>query len=301
MLIDFFYSAVDFLRNPRIVRNAIEYLAVLRSCLLIRRTEADCGNQFENIHTYVMFIGIGRSGTSLTGALLDAHPRIIISRRATTLKYLYPLMFSREQIFSLLLRNSRKAARDGRIGGGGYSYAVPGQWQGKFESLEVIGDKSKSAQDVAWLTSNPALLDKLAQVVKIRIRMIHVIRNPYDTIATRSTRRMLSLEKIAREYFSHCDKLRELISRIESTNSFDVERVPMHFEDFLEDPELHLSRICGSLGVEAGADYLRDCLKIIRRNPHKSRHEVTWNPGLINDIQRQIEKVSFLRRYSFDD
>ena len=129
--------------------------------------------------------------------------------------------------------------------------------------------------------------------------MIHVIRNPYDTIATRSARRGLSLEKITKEYFSHCERLQGLISRIDSIDSFDVERVPMHFEDFLEDPGLHLSRICGSLGVEAGPDYLRDCLKIIRRTPHKSRYEVAWNPGLVNDIQRKIEKVSFLRRYSF--
>ena len=217
------------------------------------------------------------------------------------LKYLYPLKFSREQIFSLLLRNSRKAAREGRIGGGGYSYAVPGQRQGDFESLEVIGDKSKSAQDVAWLTSNPALLDNLAQVTKARIRMIHVIRNPYDTIATRSTRRGLSLKKITREYFSHFDRLQGLISRIESIDSFDVERVPMHFEDFLEDPELHLSGVCGSLGVEAGSDYLRDCGRIVKRNPHNSRFEVDWDKGLIGEIKQKIEDISFLRGYSFED
>ena len=82
----FLNSLVDFCRHPRFVRNSIEYLPVLPDYFRSYGQGAECRDQFDKVHTYVMFIGIGRSGTSLIGALLDAHPRIIISSRATTLE-----------------------------------------------------------------------------------------------------------------------------------------------------------------------------------------------------------------------
>jgi hypothetical protein len=86
----------------------------------------------------------------------------------------------------------------------------------RFEKLAVIGDKSKSAQDVTWLTSRPGLLDRMAALTGARIRMMHVIRNPFDIIATRSVRRKLPLEKISSEYFALCDRLVRLIQRLDS-------------------------------------------------------------------------------------
>ncbi len=297
----FFNSVKDFVVNPRFVRNAVEYSSVLPNYLLTRRSSAEIRNSFDTVHTYAMFIGIGRSGTTLIGSLLDAHPKIIIANQETALKYMHPRLFSREQVYRLLLRNSEDCARSGRIGGGGYSYQVKDQWQGKFDRLEVIGDKSKSAQDVTWLTSKPSILDKMAEVTGARIRMMHVIRNPYDTIATRSVRRNLPLRKITREYFALCGKLQKLISRIEMEEAYDVQRIPLHLEDFIENPARYLADICNSLGVDAGSDYTGACARIVNRKPHKRRFEVEWNKGLIEEIKLKIEDISFLKRYSFDD
>ncbi len=291
----------DFVRNARIIRNAIEYSSVLPDYLRSSGPGTEAQETFDAVHTYVMFIGIGRSGTTLIGSLLDAHPHIIIANEQATLKYLRPRVFSRSQIFRLLLDNSRQAAGTGRVGGGGYSYAVPGQWQGRFGTLEVIGEKSKSARDVTWLTSSPALLETLAGVTQARIRMMHITRNPYDTIATRAMRRRLSLERISREYFALCDKLQMLISRVDAVSEYDVERIPVHLEDFIEDPRSQLAAICESLGVGAESDYLEDCARIVRNEPHKSRHDVAWNRNLVAHIQRNLEKIPILRRYSFED
>lgn len=112
-------NVTDSVRNARIVRNAIEYSSLIPDYLRTRSPGAEDRTVFDRVHTYVMFIGIGRSGTTLIGALLDAHPRIIIANQQTTLKYLRPRLFSCSQIFSLLLDNSRHAARTGRMGGGG--------------------------------------------------------------------------------------------------------------------------------------------------------------------------------------
>lgn len=184
---------------------------------------------------------------------------------------------------------------------GGYSYAVAGQWQGRFDTLEVIGDKSKSAQAVTWITSRPALLEELVRVTRTRIRMMHVIRNPYDTIATRSMRRGLSLESISRECFALCDRLQILIRRIEAISGYDVERIPVYLEDFIKHPDSELSAICDDLGVVAERDYLEDCARIVRGKPHRSRYDAGWNPGLVTGVQRKLETIPFLHRYAFDD
>ena len=94
---------------------------------------------FEAVATYCMFIGHGRSGSTLIGSLLDAHPSIIIAHELNALKHI-ETGFSRRRLYYLLLRNSELYAAGGRKAGG-YEYSVENQWQGKFERLRVIGDK----------------------------------------------------------------------------------------------------------------------------------------------------------------
>src|SRR5215207_7292340 len=86
-----------------------------------------------------MFIGYPRSGHSLVGALLDAHPNAIIAHELNALECVEKGV-DKGCIFQLVLENSRKFAKSGRRWEG-YSYKVSNQWQGRFERLLVIGDK----------------------------------------------------------------------------------------------------------------------------------------------------------------
>ena len=289
----------DFLRNARVVRNATEYLTLPADFL---RSSSDRLPEvsFDSVHTFVLFVGIGRSGTTLLGALLDAHPNAIVANQQCALKYLHPFPFARDRIFRLLLQNSMRAARDGRPGGGGYSYAVPGQWQGRFERIEVIGDKSRSAQSVEWLAARPDLLQQLAQTVRARIRMLHVIRNPCDTIARRSLRRRVSLQKISAEYFVLTRKLQNLFERLESQPWLDAERVPIYLEDLVSAPMQQLGELCDALGLRRSEDYLAACASILFDKPSEARNAVQWPAALLADIQRRIQDVPYLRRYSLE-
>ena len=64
-----------------------------------------------------MFIGYPRSGHSLIGVLLDAHPNTIISHELGALKYLHT-GFSKGQIYHLLLEKSRLCAKGAHKQGG---------------------------------------------------------------------------------------------------------------------------------------------------------------------------------------
>lgn len=290
----------DSVRNARIVRTLSDYTTLLSDYIEANRGLANEKVPFGSVHTCVMFLGVGRSGTTLVGALLDAHPNVVIANQQNTLKYLYPFAFSRDQMFTLLVRNAAAQAHLGRPGGGGYSYAVPGQFQGRAEKIEVIGDKSKSAQSVEWLASRPDLLAKLQKTTQARIGLLHVIRNPYDTIARRSLRRRVPLDKISREYFALTRQLQGIFDRVESDRNLDARRISVHLEDLIRNPAAELAGLCGGLGVDPIPTYLEACAGIVREKPSLARNLTAWPSELIEEIRQNMISVSWLKRYSFE-
>src|SRR2546430_1706106 len=94
---------------------------------------------FDRVETCCLFIGYPRSGHSLIGSLIDAHPEVVLAHELDLLRYVYA-RFGRLALCHLALENSRAFTRRGRAATL-YSYSVPGQWQGRFERIRVLGDK----------------------------------------------------------------------------------------------------------------------------------------------------------------
>jgi hypothetical protein len=253
-----------------------------------RRHRAD----FEAVATYCMFLGYPRSGHSLFGALIDAHPNAIISHELNSLRYLQA-GFSRDQIFALILNNSQTFAQAGREWTG-YNYSVPNQWQGKFTALQVIGDKKGGATSVR-LHQDPELLRRLQDTVGVPIRFIHVIRNPYDNISTMFRRNQRSLQENMARYFYLCQGVLAVTRKLPEDAVLDVRH-----EDFLQDPKTHLHQICSFLGLEAPDAYLEDCAGIVYTSPHRSRTKVDWDPDMVAEVQRNMVQIPFLEGYSFE-
>lgn len=138
------------------LRRKLHLMGLYASSLLHSRRSTEF---FRDLRTYCMFVGYPRTGHSLIGSLLDAHPRVVIGHELDALR-LFQSGFRRPQVFHLLLENSRKMAAAGR-GHSGYSYAVPDQWQGRFETIQVLGDK-KGATSALRLYLDPRLLDKVS-------------------------------------------------------------------------------------------------------------------------------------------
>lgn len=132
---------------------------------------------FKSLKYYCLFIGTGRSGHSLIASLIDAHPNAIISNELNVLKY-FIKGFGKNQLFSMILENSRRQSEKGRSWTG-YSYSVESQMQGSFTKLFVIGDK-KGGISTELLRGNFDLLVKISKRWNLELKLIHVIRNPYD-------------------------------------------------------------------------------------------------------------------------
>src|SRR5688500_1833524 len=85
---------------------------------------------FKDVSAYCMFIGYSRSGHSLFGALLSAHPEIVIAHELHALFYIERRV-SRLHLYSLILRADRWFAEGMGCKQKEYSYQVPNQWQGR--------------------------------------------------------------------------------------------------------------------------------------------------------------------------
>lgn len=262
---------------------------------LLRAGEARTAKAFDGVESYCMFIGYPRSGHSLVGSLLDAHPNAVIAHELDALQRVQEGI-TREELYRLLVRNSRGFTDSGREWNG-YSYEVPGQWQGRFERLAVIGDKKGGASSKR-LSADATLLDRLERTVGARPKLVHVVRNPYDNIGAMFRERApsRSLEDIVRWYLLLCETNAGIKARVGEDSVFDLRH-----EELVEHPRRVLSELCRFLGLRPGDDYLESCAGVVFSSLRRSRHDVPWNPASVAAVRRATETYDFLDGYSYDE
>ena len=99
---------------------------------------------YDKIRTFVLFIGYPRSGHSLVGSLIDAHPHAVVSHEVDIIsewKNLDPPRRNRYTLFDLLYHDSNLEAKSGIRSNStrhAYTYNVPNQWQGKYDKHIMV-------------------------------------------------------------------------------------------------------------------------------------------------------------------
>jgi hypothetical protein len=244
------------------------------------------------VEYFCLFMGYPKSGHSLVGSLLDAHPDIIIAHEQDVIHCLHRGI-NREFILFLLLGNSLHYAGTGRKWRG-YSYFVPNQWNGRYRDLRVIGDKKGSAT-VERLYRYPALMETLKREIPLDLKFVHVIRNPFDTISTIGKSKNLTLDQCIDKILYKYKAAAELKKSIGEDNIFDL-----YHEEFIKNPRYRLKKLCRFLGQDTSPGYLDDCAGIVNPEPHRSRFEVTWSRRQIRFVEQEIKKYSFLEGYSYE-
>lgn len=253
---------------------------------------------YKNVKTFCLFIGHNKSGTSLIGSLLDAHPNVILADEVNALAYV-SAGFKQDQIYHILLKGSRRELMKGRVTARRlkpYSYLVPGQWQGRYSTLQVIGD-STSGSSTQRFAREPDLLQRLERsMAGVEVKFIQVIRNPFDPISAMMIRGKRSFENAIEHYFANSESLVELRKRIDSSNL-----MPVRYEDFINGSGSDLENICHYLGINADSDYLKACQSILHKHPDKSRQMVKWEDKWIRIVEDKIGQYDFLQGYSFNE
>jgi len=257
---------------------------------------------FTHIKNYVFFIGYPRSGHSLIGSLLDAHPEMVISNELNSL-YFFQKNYFRYQIFYFILRNSMNHAKVGRSNSD-YNYIVPEQWQGRYNKLVCIGDK-KGGKSSAILGENNSLnlLNKIENISQAKLKIIHVIRNPFDNVSTMIMRQVnkngeeLSEKLVEKKIASFLDKA-NANAKLLSLRPNEIYNV--HLEDFIKNPQKELKRICDFLNIDISEKYLNDCASIVWNKTNSSRNNMPlWTDERKQQFYNSFQDYEFLKRYNY--
>lgn len=240
---------------------------------------------------YCMFIGTSRSGHTLIGYLLNAHKNMAISIEAFVLRHFMQGM-KRQEIFAHILRNCASKGKYARHHN--FNYKVQGQFQGIYtKNIKVIGNKNGGMASKLFL-KYPDLLDNFKTEIKLPFKYIHVIRNPFDILASRFKTKNSFNMAIVEHVFDMLDGTEKVLQKIKK----DV--FQFKHEDFVKEPKKYIINLCRFLEVEDYETYVEDCAKIVHKKIHKGRFEIQWPTKIKKIINEKIKQYNFLEGYTFD-
>ncbi|MCV3273858.1 sulfotransferase [Roseobacter sinensis] len=294
----------------REAKTAVHYRGIIARRLVrdFRQSSAlvaDNQVDLSQLQTWCSFLSTPRSGHSLIGALIDAHPDAVIGSEYGIVDHLI-WGFSRARVAALLVADSKRiphnfSRRFGTARKGGYTYDVAGQWQGRLRHLKVLGDKDGSA-DTMRFGRRPHLAPRIEQTMQAPVRFVHVYRNPFDVVSTivrRSQRHVDGAVSIARAVAMLEERTR---IHLEMIGTHGAERVfSLAHEDHIAAPQRELGALVRWLGLDADPAYLDACAALCFAAPRKTRAELGWDAEEIARVRRLIEATPFLQRYAGDE
>ena len=296
-------------------------------------------SEVDGVEKFVSFIGYGRSGHSFIGAIMDAHPNIVIGHEYHVLqKCLLPKrkkLQSKADLFNGLYRNSYSQSKYGvrskiRTTKGtkkgnkksirkGYNLHINMKWQGSFSQLRVIGDKDGGALGDAFSkhpTQAAECFNLLKETLNIPVVMIHIVRNPFDVMATRlavqhdiwNTREMvlegkklrLEKEELLNDAATVFSRAQAVLEALNSTAMKDLKVVEIHIESFIRNPREHINEICEALGVPCPMEYVEACTEKTFSNISYSRQIIVWDNHVVESILTRMKSYPFFSSYAFD-
>jgi Sulfotransferase family len=161
----------------------------------------------------------------------------------------------------------------------------------------VIGAKA-GEQTTVRLGRDPSELKQLRRVVGAPVKLLHVVRNPFDTIA-----RMALITKAGtpeRTVVGATDFMRRLArinDRLITEEKADV--LTIRHESFVRDPQAQLRRICGFLDIESDDAWLVACASVVFETPKQSLELVAWMDEERAAVDKIIAKRAYLAGYSW--
>ena len=251
---------------------------------------------FDDVEAFCLFIGYPRSGHSLIGSLLDAHPEVALAHEFDALRSFADGQ-SRLRIFKELFANSQRQARreTGRTQSG-YVYEVPGQWQGRASRLRVIGDKS-GGETVRRLAANPSELRRFGEFVQLPVKLIHVVRNPFDTVARLA---LVTKNGLPKRTIGEAATWFEVYAAVNGAlvESGEHDILTLRHEEVVADPRAAVRSACAFVGVEPSDEYVDACAGIVWERPQRTRERIEWPEREVERVNRIIERYDFFRGYS---
>lgn len=272
------------IRNPEQIPHVNRVLA---GCL-----SAPQDSELENLQAITLLIGAQWSASTLIGAMLDSHPEIVMATEFNLLRQ-FRIGLSLKQASRLMLYNARNFKRNGARWTG-YSYAIPGQHQGGYTTLRVIGDK-KAQSSALQLYGDVGLIGAMEEKYGLPVRMIHAVRSPCAALSAMVTRQKMSPDAALDAFEKTCE------GAALAYRKYPGQVLLVRQEDLVRDPRLTLRRILAFLELESSDDYVKACASVVNKGAAaRPAPPVRWSAEQQLRIEDLIDRHEFLNGYRFE-
>ena len=292
-------------------------------------------NIISGVKKFIFFVGYPRSGHSIIGSILDAHPNVVIAHEYNLFEKL-PLIIERnsargqtnfteavKQLFNQLYQNSYdnvflngRRSRNNK----GYNLTLNGTWQGRYkDQILVIGDKRGGSSSELYAqnsTEFQRIYKKLLQMIQLPVVIIHCVRNPFDIISTKVLYQKYSFPSVAKAKLDRTRKFRNNTLLLESIKSTFEEAdsvssmtnsvlnksmvLEVHNHELVSDAEKTIHKLCQFLGIVCSPNYVRSCVRKVFPKVSRTRFTVDWPEDLKLKVEHRLDDYPFFKLYSFN-
>ena len=195
----------------------------------------------------------------------------------------------------------------------GYTLEIPGWYQGSYEGgISVIGDKAGGMTAQAYRNSKSVfrtMYQQLQATAMIPVHAIHVVRNPYDNIATmvlynehvqrttlNETFKYNNVEALHRQVKAYFHQVQSVVEMIKNLG---LNAITIHHSNFIANPKATMRRLCAELYLTCSERYLHMVAEHTFTTESHTRRLVKWTPELLNMVKDNIARYPVLKAYTF--
>ncbi len=304
-------------------REMVSALTIATALLLLSSASEDeycepppnaIAKDYGNLQYFVIFLGFPHSGGTIMGAIIDAHPHVILSNEYNVLEELPKFLHAggRAALFSALVQNSYKQ-RNGRSHTG-YDYTFP-QYSGRAANMTVVGDKKCGGTTKALMgTREPLqLLHKLRDLAQLPVKVLVKIRDPLDQIATNRAREKTkghvgnytkqctcvngsaTHRKPAGYLIAELAKKHKFIESLIDTGEMDA--LVVHHDDLTDNPVAETRRTNEWLSLKNCPAHEALVRGKVHRSARRASVSVEWISQDLASLRALCERVAYLTRY----
>ena len=261
----------------------------------------------KHLKTVCLPIGFPYCAGQTLACALTANPNIIMCQKMKALQdwsntiVTHGRFYATKKFFFTLLKGRGIRADAKEMLDHNKFYFIPNQWQGRVRQLSVIGECSPHINIKILSRQNYHVLKTFQEDIKVPLKFIFLMRNPYDIISSVIVRRYIRAKQkeimgiVFNQFIKRCTLGEKLLDKVSPDQVF-----LWRLEDHIADPQQKLLELCSFLNVESTQCYLDDCSKIFYKKPNRSRYLIDWPDVYKAQIATAIEQYNFLSGYSWD-
>ena len=243
------------------------------------------------IQGFCLFVGYGRSGHSAIGSVIDAHPHAVISHELNAVKR-YFAGVPRDQLFDEIFETAQFQARNGRTSskaeGGHYTHRLEGQIKSTRAEIRIIGDKKGAGTTRQIALHGSHAIDSFEAYLGVPLKILHVMRNPFDIVAAGKAR--------GHSYFH---KSAPLVARLRERR-LGEDWLDVYHEEVIAHPTEQLQRILDFLHLPTLPSHVAAVRDYLYASPRKRREEIEWAPRDKAAVADLIAQFDHFRRYTWE-